>query len=163
MVVNMQQKIIEAINKVAADRHRLVILLGEFGSSKTSLLKIVAAEIGGTYINLNLLITEKLLAIPRSQHADGVTTNQLIDAICDEASPDSRTLLVDNLEILFSPELGKINPIDTFMKISRQRVVVIGLPARRQGLAAVYSLVGREDYMSMPLEGYITIEVEPEK
>jgi hypothetical protein len=159
----MQQKIIEAVHKVAADRHRLVILLGEFGSGKTGLLKDVAAEIGGAYINLNLLLTDKLLTIPRSQHADGITTPELIDSICEEASPDKRPIFVDNLEILFSPELGKINPIDTFMKISRERVVVLALPGRRQGLSAVYSLVGREDYMSMPLEGYITIEIEQEK
>jgi hypothetical protein len=159
----MHKKIIEAVHKVATDRHRLVILLGEFGSGKTSLLKDVADEIGGTYINLNLLLTDKLIAIPRSQHADGVTVQQVIDAICESASPDGRPLFVDNLEILFSPELGKVNPIDTFKRISRQRVVVLGLPARRQGISAVYSMVGREDYMSIPLEDYITIDIKPEK
>jgi predicted ATPase len=159
----MHHRIIEAVHKVAADRHRLVIVLGEFGSGKTGLLKDVAAEIGGTYINLNLLLTDKLLTTPRSQHADGVTVQQLIDSICEEASPDGHPLFVDNLEILFSPELGKINPIDTFKRISRQCVVVIGLPTRRQGLSAVYGLVGRDDFMSIPLEDYITIELEPEK
>ena len=159
----MQRRLNEAVQNVASDRHRLVILLGAFGSGKTGLLKDVASEIGAAYINLNLLLTDRLLAIPRSQHADGVTAQQLIDLICEEASPDGRPLFIDNLEILFSPELGKINPIDTFKRISRQRVVVLALPARRQGLSAVYSLVGREDYMSIPLEDYITIEIEQEK
>jgi hypothetical protein len=159
----MRQKLIEAIYRVAEDRHGLVILMGDFGSGKTSLLKDVAAEINAAYLNLNLQLTDKLLAIPRSQHADGVTTPQLIDIISGEASSDKRPLLVDNLEILFSPELGKINPIDTFKRISRQRVVVIALPARRQGSMAVYSTVGKEDYMSMPLEDFVTIEIKQEK
>jgi len=67
--------------------------------------------------------------------------------------------LVDNVELLFSPELGKINPVDTFKRISRQRPVVLALPARRQGAHAEYSLLGREDYMRIPLEDYTVIEM----
>jgi hypothetical protein len=69
---------------------------------------------------------------------------------------------VDNIEILFSPELGKINPVDTFKRISRQRVVVMALPARRQGDSAEYSQIGRDDYLRIPLEEYTVIEMGEE-
>ena len=54
----MRARVIEAIRTVAADRHKLVILLGDFGAGKTSILKDVASELGGVYINLNLHLTD---------------------------------------------------------------------------------------------------------
>lgn len=69
-------------------------------------------------------------------------------------------MFIDNVELLFSPELGKINPVDTFKRISRQRQVVLALPARRHGAYAEYSTLGREDHMRMPLEEYPVIEME---
>ncbi len=156
----MRTRVIEAIRTVAADRHKLVILLGNFGVGKTSLLKDIEDEIGGKYVNLNLQLTERLLALPRSQYNDGVTVNRLVDELCDELSPDGRPLLVDNIEILFSPDLGKINPIDTFKRIARQRSVVLAMPARRQGAYVEYSALGREDHMRIPIEDYVTLEME---
>lgn len=156
----MRARVIEAIRTVAADRHKLVILLGDFGAGKTSILKDVASEVSGEYVNLNLHLTERLLTLPRSRYKDGVTVHRLIDELCDELSPDRRPLLVDNVEILFSPELGKINPIDTFKRMSRQRPVVLALPARRRGAHAEYSLLGRQDYMRIPLEDYVTLQIE---
>jgi len=156
----MHDKLIEALRIVGTDRHKLVILLGAFGSGKTQLLKRVAPEVGAQYVNLNLQLTERLLAVPRSGYCDGVTVHRLIDELCDELSPDGRPLFVDNVELLFSPEVGKINPVDTFKRMSRQRPVVLALPAKRQGNHAVYSAMGREDYMRIPLENYPVVEME---
>jgi len=58
----MHARVIEAIRIVASDRHKLVILLGDYGAGKTALLKDVAPEVGGEYVNLNLRVTERLLA-----------------------------------------------------------------------------------------------------
>ena len=157
----MRAQLIEAIRTAAADRHKLVILLGDFGAGKTALLKTIAPEVNAVYVNLNLRLTERLLTLPRSQYADGVTAPRLIDELCDELSPDGRPLLIDNIELLFSPEMGRINPVDTFKRVSRQRPVVLALPARRQGMHAEYSALGRDDYMLMPLADYIVIETQP--
>lgn len=155
----MRNRLIEAIRIVASDRHKLILLLGGFGAGKTRLLKAVAPEVDGEYVNLNLYLTERLLALPRSQYADGVTVHRLIDELCDQLSPDRRPLLVDNAEVLFSPELGKVNPVDTFKRIARQRPVVLALPARRRGNCAEYSALGRADHVRMPLDNYTVIEI----
>ena len=68
-------------------------------------------------------------------------------------------LLIDNAELLFSPELGKLNPIDTFKRISRQRLVVLALPTRRVGRYAEYSHLGRADHLSMALEEFSFIDL----
>ncbi|MBN1316290.1 MAG: BREX-3 system P-loop-containing protein BrxF [Anaerolineales bacterium] len=153
-------ELVRSIELIASDRHKLVILPGDFCAGKTAVLKKAAAVIDGTYLNLNLLLTERLLKLPRQMYADGVTVHRLIDELCDELSPDGRPLLVDNVEILFSPELGRVNPVDTFKRIARQRPVVLALPARRQGDHVEYSTFGSQDYMRIPLENYTIIEME---
>jgi hypothetical protein len=159
----MHKRVVKALRLIAADRHKLVILLGGFGAGKTDLLKTLAPEIGAEYVNLNLYLTDRLLTLPRRQYDDGVEVHRLIDELCDELSPDGRPLLVDNVELLFSPELGRINPVDTFKRISRQRPVVLALPARRRGAVAEYSSLGREDHMRIPLEDYTVVEMEEEE
>lgn len=162
MTSEIKGDLVAALQTVQSDRHKLIILLGKFGSGKTAILKQAADELWGKYLNLNLELSEKLLGIPTSQYLDGTTVHALIDQLCEDASPHQEPLLVDNLEILFSPELGKINPIDTFKRIARERPVVIALPAHRQGSSAIYSTSGHEDYDVLPLEDYIVIEIPEE-
>lgn len=153
-------KLINAVSQLAHDRHKLILVLGSFGTGKTQLLQKTAVATEGVYLNLNLTLTQRLRQIPRSRYADGVTIHKEIDQLCDELSQHGRPLFVDNVEILFSPELGKVNPVDTFKRISRQRPVVLALPARHDGSYAEYSMVGRADYLRMEIGDYIIIDME---
>jgi hypothetical protein len=153
-------QLVEAVHNSSHDRHKLVLVLGGFGSGKTPLLRAAASRVKGEYINLNLRLTERLRQLPRSRYKDGVTVHREIDHLCDDLSPDGRPLLVDNIELMFSPELGKVNPVDTFKRISRQRPIVLALPARRDGSYAEYSTVDRPDYMHMEISEYIVIDLE---
>lgn len=160
MADNTVQQLVEAVHTTSHDRHKLVLVLGDFGSGKTPLLRAVSDRVGGEYINLNLQLTERLRQLPRSRYNDGVTVHREIDQLCGEFSPDDRPLFIDNIELLFSPELGKVNPVDTFKRISRQRPIVLALPARRDGSYAEYSTVDRPDYMHMEIGEYIVINLE---
>ena len=153
------KKTIDAINNVSADRHKLVLILGMFGAGKTQLLKQVAGAIKGQYINVNLELSDQLLKLPARSANDGVTVHGLIDDLCDRYSPNDETLLVDNIEILFSPELGRINPVDTFKRVSRQRPIVLALPAVRDRNTAVYGTPDHPDYFPISLEDYVVIEL----
>ena len=155
----MIKRLKDALRIVATSRHRMIILLGDFGAGKTALLKQLAEELPADYVNLNLELTDRLLTRPRRDYADGVTVHGLIDELCDERSPDERPLLIDNVEILFSPELGKTNPVDTFKRMSRERPIVLALAARRQGGYAEYSELGRDDHMRMSLDDYPVFEL----
>lgn len=155
-----RQAVLDAVTAAFHDRHKLVLVLGGFGTGKTTLMQEVANEIEGIYLNLNLQLSERLRELPRSRHNDGVTVHREIDLLCDELSQHGRPILVDNIELLFSPELGKVNPVDTFKRIARQRPVVLTLPARRDGNYAEYSTVGRSDYLRMEIGEYIVIMLE---
>ena len=57
--------------------------------------------------------------------------------------------LFDNIDVLFSPELGKIDPIRMFKYFSRDRKSVLFFPGRIRGHRAEYSLEGKPDHMVM--------------
>ena len=157
---SLVDQLTKALSAAAHDRHKLVLVLGGFGTGKTQLLQAVAAATEGAILNLNLALTERLRQLPRSRYADGVTVHAEIDKLCDELSQHGRPLFVDNVELLFSPELGKVNPVDTFKRIARQRPVVLALPARRDGNYAEYASVGRADYLRMEIGDYIIFDLE---
>ncbi len=153
-------KLVSAVNTTTHDRHKLIIVLGSFGMGKTQMLQAASTATEGVYLNLNLTLTERLRQLPRSRYNDGVTVHAEIDRLCDELSQHGRPLFVDNVELLFSPELGKVNPVDTFKRIARQRPVVLALPARRDGSYAEYSTIGRADYLRMEIGDYIILDLE---
>lgn len=156
------KKVLETVQRVAQDRHKLVLLLGMFGSGKTKILKQIEAESGGVYVNLNLELSDRFLQLPASKVGDGVSVHTIINDICDIFSQGGKTLLIDNIELLFSPELSKINPVDTFKRMSRERPVVLALPAIRQGNLAIYSTPNSSDYFPIPLEEFAFIEIDKE-
>lgn len=156
----MRHRLIEAIRIVAGDRHKLVVLLGDFGSGKTALLKDVCQAVGGAYLNANLEVSERLLALPPEAYTDGLTPSELVDDLCDQLSPDGRPVFVDNVELLLSSEVGGLNIVDTLARAARQRPVVLALPARLQGGYAQYSIMGRRDHMLMPVDEYIVLEMK---
>ena len=138
--------------------HRLVLLVGDFSSGKTRLMRRVRDEIGGAYLNVNLELTRQLLTIDARTYA--TKASNLLKDLCDAQEPD-RPLFLDNIELLFSPEVGCLNPIDLFKKVSRVRVVVLSLPCRRTGeTRAEYSEPGRRDQMSLDLSGLAVIDLE---
>jgi hypothetical protein len=138
--------------------HKLVLLVGDFASGKTWLMRRVCDDIGGAYLNVNLNLTGQLLTIDARTYA--TKASGLLKDLCDAQEPD-RPLFLDNVELLFSPEVGRLNPIDLFKKVSRERVVVLSLPCRLGGRARVeYSEPGRRDHMNLDLSGVTVIELE---
>ncbi|WNZ30023.1 MAG: BREX-3 system P-loop-containing protein BrxF [Candidatus Bathyarchaeota archaeon] len=58
--------------------------------------------------------------------------------------------IFENISILFSPELGKIDPIRLFKYgYARERNAIVIFPGRIRGDKAEYSLEGKEDHMIM--------------
>jgi ABC-type phosphate/phosphonate transport system ATPase subunit len=65
----MHGRLVESVRTVASDRHKLIVLLGDFGTGKTALLKRVAPELNATYASLNLRPAQRLRMAPRPADA----------------------------------------------------------------------------------------------
>ena len=141
--------------------HKLVLLVGDFSSGKTGLMRRVCDDVGGVYLNVNLELTRRLLTIDARTYA--TRASRILQDLCDEQEPD-RPLFLDNVELLFSPEVGCLNPVDLFKKVSRERLVVLSLPCRlisqaQPHIRAEYSEPGRRDHMSLDLSGVAVIDL----
>ena len=158
-VVSQEEHLERAIATVGEQEyHKLVLLVGGFASGKTRLMRRVCDEIGGAYLNVNLELTRQLLTIDARTYA--TKASDILKDLCEAQQPD-RPLFLDNIELLFSPEVGCLNPVDLFKKVSRERVVVLSLPCRLTGrIRAEYSEPGRRDHMNLDISGVTVIELE---
>lgn len=158
----MHTRLFRSIQLVPADRLKPLILLGDFGTAETALLKDIVAEFDGKCINLSPEFTQRLLSLPRRKYNDIVTACQLTNKLCDKLFPSPKPWLIDNTGTLVSPKSDQLNPIDTFKRISRQRPVVITYPARRVGNCAEYPTPGQTDHFRVPLEEFVYLELRGE-
>jgi hypothetical protein len=155
------ERLKQAIRTVGEQEyHKLVLLVGDFSSGKTRLMRRACDDVGGVYLNVNLELTRRLLTIDARTYA--TRASRILQDLCDEQEPD-RPLFLDNVELLFSPEVGRLNPVDLFKRVSRERLVVLSLPCRLTGqtrphVRAEYSEAGRRDHMSLDLSGVAVIE-----
>jgi len=158
MLEAQAERLKQAIQAVEEQEyHKLVLLVGDFASGKTRLMQQVCGEVGGVYLNVNLELTRQLLTIDARTYA--TKASSILEDLCG-AQEARRPLFVDNVELLFSPEVGCLNPVDLFKKVSRERLIVLSLPCRLTGLArAEYSEPGRQDHMSLDLAGVAMIDL----
>jgi ABC-type uncharacterized transport system ATPase component len=120
--------------------YRLVLLVGEPGSGKTTILRDVADELGFPIININLELSSRLLELTSKQRA--IHLPKLLDEI---AETDNSTLILDNLEILFDKEM-KPDPLRLLQGISRNRFVVASWNGKVTGRKLTYATADHPEY-----------------
>ena len=108
-------------------------------------LNRVHERIGAPLININLEISQKLLELPRRQRA--FEASMLMgDLVADIEAP---CLLMDNIEILFHPELA-IDPLRLLQKISHNRIIVSTWSGIINREHLVYAEPGHPEYNRWP-------------
>jgi len=113
---------IKKISEAKKRYYKLILLVGTHGSGKTVFLKKILQELQGSIINLNYEMSERLHDIPQNEW------NNHIDPIIGELLPvNDQPILIDNIEILFSPEF-QLNPLQILKRLSRTRVVIASWP-----------------------------------
>ena len=100
MVDPLAQRIVEQVSALAAPDYRLLLVVGPRRIGKTTILRRLADERSWPVVNVNLALSERLLEFPPQPRA--LQVSSLLDRIADDHAGD---LLLDNVEILFSPEL----------------------------------------------------------
>ncbi|MEO9747489.1 MULTISPECIES: BREX-3 system P-loop-containing protein BrxF [Marinobacter] len=118
MAERISSKINRSLQAAEGLYHHLVLLVGETGSGKTSVLRDVAEELGTSVINVNLALSSELLELTTKQRA--LRLPGILDEIADQANAP---VVLDNLEILFDKEL-KQDPLRLLQSIARNHTVV---------------------------------------
>ena len=120
--------------------HRLVLIVGATGSGKTNLLRQIAEDCGSSVLNVNLLLSGKLLELTTRQRSLGLPS--ILHQIMDQVKPP---LVLDNLEILFDKTLQQ-DPLRLLQGISRNRVVVASWNGRLISGKLLYAAAGHPEY-----------------
>jgi hypothetical protein len=154
-VVNpLQNKIKRSIQAAEDLYHRLVLVVGESGSGKTGVLSDVAEDLGVEVVNVNLVLSTKLLELTTKQRA--LQLPGILDQIADnKASP----VVLDNLEILFDRDLQQ-DPLRLLQGISRNRSVVASWNGTTARGKLMYAEAGHPEYRSYDLVDLTVVNMD---
>ena len=154
MAEPIQDKIKRSLQAAEGLYHRLVLLVGETGSGKTSVLRDVAKDFGTEVINVNLVLSAELLELTAKQRA--LRLPGILDQVIDKVQSP---VVLDNLEILFVKDL-KQDPLRLLQGISRNRSVV----ASWNGITAEgklnYAEAGHPEYRSYDLADLTVVSMD---
>jgi len=135
-------KLEQAIEQVASQYYRLVILVGAPASGKTTALQSVAQKLGWQLLNVNLELSKKMLELTRTQRSRQV--ERLLKEVI--ASVPGDVVMLDNLEILFDTAL-ELQPLRLLQVLNRNRTIVASWNGSFQGGTLIYAEPGHPEFM----------------
>jgi hypothetical protein len=129
----------------ASHYHRLVLVVGQPRTGKTHLLQTAVAVNGWPLINLNHRVSEQLLDLTQRQRA--LRLPRIVDDVLSSAGSD--IILVDNIELLFSPEL-QTDPLKLLQGAARNRTIVASWPGALNGRQLSYAEPSHPEHRRYP-------------
>ena len=144
----------QEISKAAKREERLIILVGRPGSGKSRILRNFSHY---TYLDLTRTLVKELSTLPGDQRIGKVPAylQEMIE------TAEGSVLIVDNIEIMFLPEVN-IDPLKTLAKLSRGKTLVVAWVGVYDGATLQWSEPGRPDYKTYTAQecNYPVISVE---
>ncbi|TWI73961.1 hypothetical protein LZ24_01191 [Desulfobotulus alkaliphilus] len=165
MVEAMHHKIRESMESAEGLYYRLVLLTGKSGSGKTRVLRDMAEEYKTTILNINLLLSGRLLELSEKQRT--LRLPGILEEIIrsEEHNNDDRhrgagtPLILDNTEILFDKNL-KQNPLRLLQSISRNRLILASWNGTLVRGKLQYAEIGHPEYQSYDSDDILIVDME---
>lgn len=154
MAESVQDKITRSLQAANDLYYRLVLLVGDAGTGKTSTLRALANRLDSEVLNLNLALSAKLLDLTQKQRA--LRLPKILDELLD---PSRSLLILDNIEILFDRTLQQ-DPLRLLQGISRNRSVVAAWSGRVSKDKLIYAEPGHPEYLSYELGSTLIVGMD---
>lgn len=147
----------EILPKTKDAYYKLILAVGPARSGKTSALAELARKRRWPRLNVNLSLSEKLLELFHRQRAVRVA------GILDDTlrSSDSDIVLLDNLELLFAPELAQ-DPLRLLQALSRNRTIIAAWPGSFDGASLTYAETGHPEVRRYLSPEAVIVTVHPD-
>lgn len=130
----------QAVVSASQSHFRLVLLVGPPRSGKTRLLHYLAKSQGVTALNLNLLLSERLLELTQKQRP--VRVQRMLGELVEAQADDP--VLLDNIELLFDLAL-RLDPLRVLQRLARNRTIVAAWPGTLADGALTYAEPGHPE------------------
>lgn len=126
-----------AVKSIKSSRVRLILLVAPSGKGKTQVLRKYATENGLPLLSLGLLITKAIQS--------GLQPEKLIGYLHQEMESLGKVVLLDNLEVLFQPDL-KLQVLQLLKLLSKERTIIAAFPGRVIDGSLVYAEASHPEY-----------------
>jgi len=150
------ERLQRCVESVSEKYHKIVLVIGSFGSGKTDLLRSYESRNpeSAEYINLNHALTKRLIDIPSRQLL--FESEKCLNEIFEESK--SPIALVDNIEALFDPSLS-LDPLRLLQRLSRSKTLVVAWPGRCKEGEVSYAEPGYKEHKTYPLKDLVIIDL----
>lgn len=133
-------KVKQSLKAAEGRYYKLVLLVGEPGSGKSTVLRDVANELAIPIINVNLELSLRLLDLTPKQRTFHFP--KLLEEITET---NNSILVLDHLELLFDKEM-KQDPLRLLQKISRNHSIVASWNGSLEYGRLMYAVMGHPEY-----------------
>jgi hypothetical protein len=147
--------VIEKIDAAKSIYHRLVFVVAESGSGKTSVLQEVSRTLSAPLINVNLELSQRLLDLTERQRA--LQIPRLLAEIVEQGGND--ILLLDNMEILFDASLRQ-DPLRLLQGLSRNRTLVVAWNGSIESHHMEYAEPGHPEHRRYPVQDFLVADLK---
>lgn len=134
--------------------HRLLLVVGPFGSGKTALLQHTAESLDAPLVNVNLELSRLLLDLTQRQRL--LQLPRLLDDIVSATGKD--VVLLDNLEMLFDRAFGQ-DPLALIQGLSRNRTLIVSWNGTLGDGWLVYGAPEHPEYRRYPTKELMILDL----
>jgi len=147
--------ILEQIRAAKALYNRLVLVIADSGSGKTTVLREVAEELQTPIVNVNLELSRRMLDLTGRQRT--LQMPRLLREIVDGVQRE--VVLLDNLEILFDVGL-KQDPLRLLQGLSRNKTIVAAWNGAVDEQTMTYATPEHPEYRRYPVRDFLVSSPE---
>ncbi len=137
----LSDRIAQALAKTPGLYYRLVLVAGVPRCGKTRAIYQLGSSRDWPMLNVNLALCERLLELTRKQRA--LRVPRILAEIVDGL--DGEVVLLDNLEVLFDPQLAQ-DPLRLLQGLARNRTVVAAWRGGYDGEVLTYAEPGHPEW-----------------
>jgi len=152
MKADHQSQLGDVVDQARRSFHNLVLLVGQARTRKTGILQQFAKDRSCPLLNVNLEFSQRMLEVPRNKRAS--KADQVFKNLIDENGSD--LLVLDNLEILFDPDL-KLLPLKLLKSASANQFIVASWSGTLRNDVLTYAEPDHPEYKSYRNVDAITV------
>ena len=147
--------VVAGIRQAAQLYHRLLLVVGPIGATKSAVLTAVSQHTAAPLVNVGFELSRRMLEFAARERA--LQVRPLLDELV-EAAGGGDIVLLDHIELLFDADLQQ-EPLRLLQGLSRNRTVVAAWTGTLDGGTLRYAVPGHPEHRRYAAADLLTVPV----